>query len=205
MRRDSPTDPQARPVRYIARTSAVRLPRTGPRSPVQRTDSHPSALPSPSCAGRSQGELSRQEPGCSSPSVRKLDHHLGAVTRAPQRLEHLGDLIDRDNVGYHRLRPDFAAGQSVDGFVEVGGVIAEHEIDAGLLHDALDWTYLIRLHTDADHDDLSARRDHAHRLIERAFDADTLEDQFGAASGQLANLIDRRRGFGIDDNVGAEL
>src|SRR5208283_2410611 len=116
-------------------------------------------------------------------SMREFDQHLGAGAGPPQRLEHLGHLLDLDDVGDHRLRLDPAARQRLDGLVKIGGVIAEREIHADFLEDALNRLNFVGLHADPDNHDLPARSDHADRVAERALDPDAFEDQLGRAPG----------------------
>ena len=96
-----------------------------------------------------------------------------------------------DDIGDHRLRFDTAAGEGLDGLVEIDGIVAEDEIEADFLHDADDRHELIGLHTDTDDDHLAARPDHLDGVGQGAFDADAFEDQFGTVAGDLADLDDR--------------
>src|SRR5207253_1793636 len=101
-------------------------------------------------------------------------------------------------------RLDLAGRERVDSFIKIRGIVTKHEINADFLHDALQRLNLIGLHTDADHHDLAARPDHADRLFERAFDADTFEYQFGAARGHRADLIRGMVVIRIKDDIRAE-
>jgi len=62
----------------------------------------------------------------------------------------------------------------------------------------------IGLHAYPEHDDSSKGRDHVDRRLQCRLHADTLEDEVGAAPGQLAHLLGRILDDGIDDLGRAE-
>src|SRR5215471_5018806 len=116
---------------------------------------------------------------------------FGVISRSTQRLEHLGHLLDADYVSHHCLWFDFTGRESIDRFVEVSRIVAEHEGYIDFPQDTLQGLNLVRFHTDPNHHDLSTRRHHADRLSQRAFDSDTFEYQVEIATCHLANLIGR--------------
>ena len=91
-----------------------------------------------------------------------------------------------------------------DDIVEIGGAVAEHELDLQFLHDAHQRHDRVGLLADAGDDDAAAARRFHHRVHQQARHADAFEDDVGRLARDLLHLR-RQRLRRIDGIGGAEL
>jgi hypothetical protein len=139
-----------------------------PLARIQRGTAQPS-IPIQSAPGVGRKQRAPEAP--------RLDQYLCVLLRAGELAERGLDAVEADLGGDQRRRVDLALGQQTQGPGELLGRVAEHELEAELLHDAEHRLDRVLLHADADNDDAGVARRLLEGLLDEPRNAHAFEDR----------------------------